>query len=149
MTHKLFAPLLLALAGLPAWAGSPVFTGWFSDTAIKGYDPVAYFTEGQALKGKKDLMHRWNDADWLFATAEHRDLFAANPERYAPQYGGYCAYALAVKDALVKVDPEAWTVVNDKLYLNYSTSVRKDWLAKQQDYIVSADGNWPRHARAK
>lgn len=147
MPARIIAPLLLMFSSLSAWAGTPVYTGWFNDTAIKGYDPVAYFTQGQAVKGKKDFSHRWNDADWQFASAEHRDLFAANPERYAPQYGGYCAYALAVKDALVKVDPEAWTVVDDKLYLNYSKGVRDDWLAKQAEYIASADGNWPKHAQ--
>lgn len=136
-----FALVLLGLSGL-ATAAQPVYTGFFSDVAIKGYDTVAYFTQGEAVKGDDAFSHRWNDAQWHFASAKNRDLFAANPEQYAPQYGGYCAFAIAAKDDLVKVDPTAWSIVDDKLYLNYNQSIRKDWEGSQATYIPQGDRNW-------
>ncbi len=111
--------------------------------AIRGYDPVAYFTVGEAVKGDRAYRHRWRDADWFFASAEHRDLFAADPLKYAPQYGGYCAYAMS-KGNYASIDPEAWTIRDGKLYLNYSKSVRKRWLKKPDEYIERADRNWRR-----
>ncbi len=129
-------------------AGAGVVTGEpavFSkrDGAIRGYDPVAYFTEGKAVKGDRAFRYRWRDADWFFASAEHRDLFAAAPRQYAPQYGGYCAYAMS-KGNYASSDPDAWTIRDGKLYLNYSKSVRKRWLKKPDEYIERADRNWRR-----
>lgn len=129
----LFAPPVLA---------QPVYTGWFSDTAIKGYDPVAYFTQGRAVKGSDAHSFRWRDAEWHFSSAEHRDAFAAAPDRYAPQYGGYCAYAVAEKGDLVKVDPTAWSIVEDRLYLNYSQDIQTRWENRQADYIRQGRRNW-------
>ena len=110
--------------------------------AIHGYDTVAYFTEGEPTKGNDEFEHTWEDAKWQFATATNRDLFKANPDRYAPQYGGYCAYAVA-NNSTAKIDPEAWKIVDGKLYLNYSKDIQKTWEADQTAFIMAADKNWP------
>ena len=91
--------------------------------AIDGYDPVAYFTDGKAVKGQSRFTHEWMGATWLFASAEHRDLLAADPERYAPQYGGYCAYAVS-QGATADIDPSAWKIVDGKLYLNLNPEIQ-------------------------
>lgn len=109
--------------------------------AIKGYDPVAYFTEGQPVKGAADITFTWNDAVWHFASVAHRDSFALTPERWAPQYGGWCAYGWA-QGYPAKVAPEAWSIVGGKLYLNYSLGIRKDWDKKRAEYIRKADENY-------
>ena len=145
MFQKILQVSLLFLFSAAASAEIPIYTGFFSSTAIKGYDTVAYFTENKAVEGSKDFELEWQGATWRFASAANRDMFQQDPERFAPQYGGHCAYALAVKDSLVKIDPEAWSIVDDKLYLNYSQSIRKDWLENKQQYIRQADANWPGH----
>ena len=111
--------------------------------AIKGYDPVAYFTESKPVKGEKEFIYSWKGAEWYFASAENLEKFKVNPEKYAPQYGGYCAYGVAQGYA-VKIDPEAWEIVDDKLYLNYNLKIQKDWQEKKQAYISTADINWPK-----
>jgi YHS domain-containing protein len=108
---------------LPAAADGVVNASSFTGTAIEGVDPVAYFTQGKPVEGKSEFAHDWMDATWYFASAENRDLFAADPEKYAPEYGGYCAWAVA-NGYTAKIDPEAWTIVDDKLYLNYSKDVQ-------------------------
>jgi hypothetical protein len=110
--------------------------------AIRGYDPVAYFTDHQPVKGEKDITFNWHEAVWHFATTAHRDSFAFHPDRYAPQYGGYCAYGWA-QGYPAKIEPEAWSMVDGKLYLNYDLSVQRRWNKKQADYIKDADKNWP------
>lgn len=110
--------------------------------AIGGYDPVAYFTEAEAVPGQSQYRLDWAGSTWQFASAEHRDRFAAEPQRYAPQYGGHCAYA-AGKGYIAGIDPEAWTVHNNRLYLNYSKGVRRQWLGERDALIESADQNWP------
>ena len=110
--------------------------------AIRGYDTVAYFTEGKAVKGKPQFTHEWKGAKWRFASAENRDLFKADPEKYAPQYGGYCAYAVS-KGYTASTDPEAWTIHKGKLYLNYSKSVMATWRKDKDGRITKADKNWP------
>lgn len=110
--------------------------------AIKGYDPVAYFTEGGPAKGKSAHSHEWMGATWYFASGENRELFAADPEQYAPQYGGYCAYAVS-QGYTAKIDPDAWKIVDDKLYLNFSLKVQKIWEEDIPGYIAKADINWP------
>ena len=117
----------------------------YSDSAgaIKGYDPVAYFSEGRPVKGSAQFAHEWKGATWRFASAANRDRFAAEPEKYAPQYGGYCAYGVASGYA-VAVDPAAWSVVEGKLYLNYSLGVRERWKSDVPGYIRKADENWPK-----
>ena len=110
--------------------------------AIRGYDPVAYFTDGRPVKGSPQFTHQWRGATWHFASAENRDRFAAAPEKFAPQYGGYCAYGVAQGYA-VSIDPAAWSIVDGKLYLNYSRSVREDWNKDIPGYIRKANANWP------
>lgn len=110
--------------------------------AIKGYDPVAYFTDSKPVKGSPEFSSSYMGATYQFSSAAHRDEFAKNPEKYAPQYGGYCAYGVS-RNHTVSIDPEAWTVVEGKLYLNYSQSVKKTWSTAIPDNIKAADKNWP------
>ena len=110
--------------------------------AIRGYDPVAYFTEGMPLKGKKEFKFVWKGANWYFFSAANMQKFQDDPLKYAPQFGGYCAFAVS-QGATASTDPEAWTIVDDKLYLNYSKSVRKKWLANHEQLIEKANQNWP------
>jgi YHS domain-containing protein len=110
--------------------------------AIRGYDPVAYFTDNKPTKGDPKFSYSWGGSTWQFASAEHRDLFTQSPDRYAPQYGGYCAYAVS-EGHTAEIDPNAWKVVDGKLYLNYSLDVREKWQKEQEARIVKADQNWP------
>ena len=110
--------------------------------AIKGYDPVAYFKEGKPVKGVKEHSVQWNGAVWYFASAENKKAFQEDPESYAPQYGGYCAYGVS-KGGLFKTEPEAWSIVEGKLYLNYNLSIKKDWEEDIPGYIQKADSKWP------
>lgn len=112
--------------------------GW----GAEGYDVVAYFTEGKPIEGKSEFRFDWKGAKWRFASAANRDKFAGSPEKYAPQYGGYCAYAVS-QGYTASIDPEAWSVVDNKLYLNYSKGVRSTWEKDIPGYIKSADKNWP------
>ena len=133
---------LLALSTLVARAAKPVNATLFG-VAIKGYDPVAYFTDGKPLKGSSAFTHEWNGATWHFASAEHRDAFKAAPEKYAPQFGGYCAWAVS-QNHTANSDPEtAWKVVNGKLYLNYDRDVQKKWEQDVPGNIAKAETNWP------
>lgn len=132
--------LALLVSGIVSMALAQTVVNAPDGLAIKGYDPVAYF-EGKAVQGSAEFTHRWNDATWRFASASNRDRFAANPEAYAPQYGGYCAYGLA-KGYKAPVDPTAWRVVDGKLYLNYSASVQQTWLTDVPGYVKQADANW-------
>lgn len=113
-----------------------------TDTAINGYDTVAYFTAGKPVKGLDSLSVDWMGAKWKFATQANLDLFKANPEKYAPQYGGYCAYGVA-QDSLVKVEPEQFTVRNGKLYLNYDAEVQAKWKKDPDGFIRAADAKFP------
>jgi YHS domain-containing protein len=140
-TRRLF---LTAATAAIVWAqtkANPVNQNRKS-VAIEGYDPVAYFTDGKPMKGKAQLTHLWDGATWQFASAAHRDLFAQAPEQYAPRYGGYCAYAVS-EGYTAKIDPQAWKVVDGKLYLNYSKSVQKTWEKDQARRITAVDKNWP------
>lgn len=126
----------------PALASEdPVYQSLFG-TAIDGTDPLSYFDEGRPIKGSKDFTHKWNGATWRFASAKNRDRFAAAPEKYAPQYGGYCAWAVA-NNYTASTNPNAWSIVRGKLYLNYSKSVQKMWEKNIPGHIVSGDRNWP------
>ncbi|MGF1528004.1 MAG: YHS domain-containing (seleno)protein [Candidatus Competibacterales bacterium] len=126
-----------------AWALDPVYqSGWFEKVAIKGYDPVAYFTDNKPVEGSDDFEATWNGATWRFASAENRDRFQADPEAYAPQYGGYCAYAVA-NNTTAPIDPAAFKIVDDKLYLNYNASIQAKWEQDIPSYIQRADQHWP------
>ncbi len=135
---RISAVLLLVLA-LPAAAVDEVFQT--ADGAIRGYDPVAYQREDRPVQGRAEFSHDWNGATWRFASAANRDLFAADPTRYAPQYGGYCAYGTA-QGYKVSTDPEAFAVVDGKLYLNYSKPVQTAWNRDRPGHIATADRNW-------
>lgn len=113
----------------------------FQGLAIQGYDPVAYFTDGKPVPGDPGITAIHDSATYQFASAEHKAAFEADPARYVPQYGGYCAYA-AAQGAKASIEPEQFTVVDDKLYLNYNADVRKRWLQDQAGYISKADAWW-------
>lgn len=112
-----------------------------SGVAIRGYDTVAYFTLGKPLEGRDEFSIQWNEATWKFGTQEHLDLFEADPEKYAPQYGGYCAYGVA-QDGLVKIEPENFTIVDDKLYLNYDSKLQNKWEKDIPGFILTADSKF-------
>ncbi|MEO9869754.1 YHS domain-containing (seleno)protein [Ekhidna sp.] len=120
---------------------SPIYTT--KDGAIKGYDPVAYFNQGEPVKGSEAFTYKWKEADWYFSSKENLDAFKANPEKHAPQFGGYCAYGVS-KGALYKIEPEAWKIVEGKLYLNFSKGIQKKWEADQATFIKEAKVNWPK-----
>jgi len=130
-----------ALLSSPAVAAEPMV---FSDSgiAIRGADPVAYFTQGAPVLGSADHALMWDGTTWHFASAENMEMFMADPHAYAPQYGGYCAFAMS-KGYIATSVPEAWTVHDGKLYLNFSINVRQVWLEDVAGNIVLADGNWP------
>lgn len=137
--------LVRILAPVPMVAGEAV-NQTPSGIAIKGYDPVAYFTEGKPAKGETRFQHKWMGATWQFSSAANRDLFVANPKKYAPQYGGYCAYGVS-EGHKAPIDPKAWTIVDGKLYLNYDLGVQGTWRKAIPDNISKADMNWPKIAK--
>ena len=112
--------------------------------AIRGYDPVAYFTEGRATKGSPAISQTWLGATWHFSSPKHRDAFAADPVRYAPQYGGFCALGTANEEASANIDPEAWRIVGGKLYLFAGKEgLEEDFDARAADVIAQASAKWP------
>ena len=113
----------------------------FAGEALQGYDPVAYFTQGHPQKGSSQYQTEWNGSTWSFASAEDKKMFEANPEKYAPQYGGYCAFGMS-KGAKAPSDPKAWTILNGKLYLNYSSQIKSMWEQNRDANIQQADQNW-------
>lgn len=137
---SLLLALTLSSYALTAQAAEPIFAP--NGIAINGYDPVAYFSEGKPVKGKDEFKLTWNDAEWRFASATNRDTFKAAPEKYAPQYGGFCAYGVS-RGYAVKTEPDAWKIVDNKLYLNYSASVQEKWVQDIPGYITKADKEWP------
>ena len=132
---------LAAVAAFPAFAIERVNRSK-QGLALEGYDTVAYFTDSRPIEGKPEFTHEWNGATWRFASREHRDLFAAAPEKYAPQYGGYCAKAVS-ENHTAAIDPLAWRIVDGKLYLNYSPKVQKLWEQDIPGRIAAADKYWP------
>jgi len=115
--------------------------GGRTDTAINGYDTVAYFTVGKPVKGQDGLSTQWSGAKWKFSSQANLDLFKSNLEKYAPQYGGYCAYGVT-QGSLVKVEPEQFTVRDGKLYLNFDADVQAKWLKDPAGYIKDADAKF-------
>jgi hypothetical protein len=144
MKSYLGMSVLAAALTVSALAGekSPSVNQSSNGVAIKGYDPVAYFTDSKPVKGSPQYEFSWRGAKWQFASAEHRDTFARSPEKYAPQYGGYCAYGVS-QGHTAPIDPEAWRVIDGKLYLNYSKGVQKTFLEDVPGRIRKADQNWP------
>jgi len=145
--NRLFLLALIVVVPLIALIGSAsagvINASTFSKVAIEGTDPVAYFTESRAVEGKSNLIAEWNGAVWRFVSEENRKKFESDPARYAPQYGGYCAWAVS-KGYTASIDPNAWSIVDGKLYLNYSKNVRKDWQVDAAGNIAKADANWPK-----
>ena len=134
-------PLVALLWLSPLFAVDPVNTS-FTGLAIKGYDPVAYFLLKTPVKGSKQYAYEWRGATWLFANPNHLKMFQNFPENYAPQYGGYCAWAVSQNDT-ANIDPKAWRIVNGKLYLNYNADIQRKWEADQVWFIELADQHWP------
>ena len=110
--------------------------------AVQGYDPVAYFAVENATKGDPKFQYAWNGAKWLFSSQENLDKFKQNPQSYAPQFGGYCAYAVS-HGHTADGDPQAWKIVNEKLYLNYNPEVKQMWEKDQDKFIEDGKKNWP------
>jgi YHS domain-containing protein len=134
--------MLLAVISGKALALDPTYTALFSSDAIKGYDAVAYFTENAAIKGESEFSTEYQQATWLFSSQNNLDLFKSAPEKYAPQYGGYCAYAVS-QGSTASIKPELFTIHDGKLYLNYNESVNKKWTQNKDAFIRDADQNWP------
>ena len=135
--------LAVMLVGLVRVSGA--LAGEFYETgglAIRGYDPVAYFAEQRPVQGSTRYTSSYLGSMFHFATAENRAAFQANPARFAPQYGGFCAYGMAL-GYKAKIEPDAFTIVEGKLYLNYDRSVRDRWSRDIAGHIKKADRNWP------
>lgn len=124
---------------LGLYASEPVYQT--ARGALDGYDPVAFFA-GAPVAGRAEVTYQWNGATWRFATEANRAAFARSPEAYAPQFGGYCAYAVA-NGYTAKASPEAWHIEDGKLYLNFNLDVRDRWLAKKSEFIPAGARNWP------
>jgi YHS domain-containing protein len=110
--------------------------------AIRGYDPVAYFTLNKPVKGEKEFSTTFKDATWYFSSAENLKLFSESPEKYAPQFGGYCAYAVS-QNYTYATEPDAFTILDGKLYLNANKKTSLHWNSKRDEYIPAAVKNWP------
>lgn len=135
--------MLACAAPLAVHAASPeIFTGLVKGVAVGGYDPVAYFTDHKPVPGRGDILYSWKGVTWRFASEANRAAFEGSPEKYAPQYGGYCAYAVS-QGGVAKGDPTVWTIIGGKLYLNLSPAVQTLWAKDEAGYIKAADKNWP------
>lgn len=123
-------------------ARARIFTGFVEGTALGGYDAVAYHTTGEAVRGSESITLSYQGATWRFASAENRSLFEANPDAYAPEYGGHCAWA-AAQGYLAQGDPQVWRIVDGRLFLNASQGINRRWLRDIPGFISQADANWP------
>lgn len=126
--------------GAQARAGDPINKK--KGLAIRGYDTVAYFKDGRPVQGEPQFAHEWMGATWLFSSAEHLEAFKADPERYAPQFGGYCAYAVS-EGYLYDANPKYWKIVDGKLYLNYNRTAQKRWEKDIPGRIATGEKHWP------
>ncbi|WP_426369192.1 YHS domain-containing (seleno)protein [Pseudocolwellia sp. HL-MZ7] len=144
------AAIIMMFFSLSAFAvDDAVNTGRFNSIAIDGYDTVAYFTQNKAVEGDKAFKVKWRDAYWYFDNKENKALFEAAPEKYAPQYGGWCAYAMVDEGNTVRIDPDAFHIYENKLYLNYSKSVNEKWLKDKLTMIKDADYYYPLETNVK
>ena len=139
---RAFAAIAALFLSATVSADPAVYTGLFSDRAVSGYDTVAYFTEGRPVKGERRFSTEYEGATWLFSSAENLARFEADPEAYAPQYGGYCAWAVS-QGYTASGDPDNWAIEDGKLYLNYNDDVQATWNEDRAGFIELADGNWP------
>jgi YHS domain-containing protein len=142
MIKRFCLAVVLLLSVGNAFAIDAIYTSWYDDIAVKGFDTVAYFTENAAVEGKKTHTLEWNGATWRFSSAANKALFEADPEKYAPQYGGYCAWAVS-QNQTASIEPEQFTIVDGKLYLNYNQEVKEKWLVDTSTNINVGDKNWP------
>lgn len=145
--RKLITAAALALTALfaaaPAHADEPpVHTAMFSNVAVGGYDPVAYFTDGRAVRGSTQHRIVHQGFEYRFASAAHLAAFRANPAQYTPQYGGYCAWAVA-NGYTAAGNPRNWRIVDGRLYLNYNDEIQQRWERNIPGFITSANTNWP------
>lgn len=132
-----------AFVPIPAFARkAEIFTGLVEGVGAGGYDVVSYQT-GAPIEGKPEFSAEWKGTQWRFASAANRDAFVAAPENYAPQFGGYCAFAVS-KGATAKGDPKVWTVVDKKLYFNFNQAVQTNWKEDIPGNITKAEANWPK-----
>ncbi|SHO56895.1 YHS domain-containing (seleno)protein [Vibrio quintilis] len=138
-----FTLWLTLLFSAQIYASDPIYTGFFSNKALDGYDTVAYFTENKPVKGRSEWMTTYQGADWYFSTQKHLEMFTAAPEKYAPQYGGYCAWAIAEKNDYASADPLQWSLVDGKLYLNYDADIKAKWEQNRAAFIRQGNINWP------
>jgi hypothetical protein len=136
------AALLATAATIAAAALKPSIDTSAGGLALRGYDAVAYWADGRPVRGTPRFEHRWNGAIWRFATTEHRERFARDPERYAPQFGGYCAYAVS-RGYTAAGDPTVWRIVDDLLYVNYSPRAAALWQRDVPGNIAKGRRNWP------
>lgn len=143
---SLLAAASVALSAVSAVAGPEVYTGTLSNIAADGFDVVAFHREGRPVPGNARFTHRWKDATWRFASADARDAFAADPDRYAPAYGGHCSWA-ASQGYRASGDPWHWRIVDGRLFFNYDARVHRTWLADVPGFVAAADRNWPRILR--
>jgi len=140
-TYRNLIPFLFALLLLTGFEGVAAGKSPMDGIAIKGYDTVAYFRAGKALKGYETFTYQWHNLTWNFLTKENRDMFATSPEKYAPQYDGYCAWALTTGQKAVS-DPEVWKIYNGKLYLSCSKAAYEKWSRDIPGNINKANTNW-------
>ena len=131
----------LLLSGL-AHADNPPVAIDDTGRAIRGYDAVAYFTDGRPAAGNAAFFHDWKGVTWLFASAANRAAFAAEPERYAPRFGGYCAYAVS-RGHVLKANPEVWSITDDRLYVFLSLGAQSRWNENVPRNLARAVNNWP------
>ena len=150
MVRILFMVALFAGAPSIAMAGSPPApvnaVNTVKGIALKGYDPVAYFATGRPTPGTDEFTEPWKGATYRFASADNRELFKADPEKYLPQYGGYCAYAMSL-NRIADIDPVRWKIVEGKLYLNNGRVAETLWSLDRSGHIASADRNWPAYPK--
>lgn len=132
--------VMAAISGAAFAQEHPVYAP--EGIAIEGYDPVAYFTEGRPVEGSAEFSYEWRGAEWRFASREHLDLFMSDPERYAPEYGGYCAWAVGRGD-IAPIDPRQWVIQDGRLFLNFSAFVNLRFNFNRDRNIELADENWP------
>ncbi len=134
--------LFLMLFSVFVAAEEEIYTEFFSDKAVSGYDTVAFFTDGKPVKGDKKFVVKHLGAKWYFSSKKNKEAFEADPDKYRPQYGGHCAWAIAANNAKAPGNVKHWKIVDDKLYLNYNKDVKEKWEKDIPGFIVKGDKNW-------
>ena len=147
-TRTTIAVVIMSLAMAMTALAQEIYTRGGSNLALEGMDAVSYFVSGKPVKGRKDLASQYKGAVWRFSSAGNKAAFDKNPQKFAPQYGGHCAYGTAQGYA-VRGDPRAWRIVNGKLYLNYNRAVQNKWNRDISSYIAEGNRNWPAVLKTK